>query len=395
MDATREADPRATETPEVSVVMPCLDEANTVATCVKKALDACRGAGIAAEVVVADNGSTDGSQDLARAAGARVVAVTARGYGSALRGGILAARGRFVVMADSDDSYELADVPRFVEELRKGAQLVMGSRFKGTIHPGAMPILNRYLGNPVLTGVLNLFFRVGITDAHCGMRGFSREAILGLNLQTTGMEYASEQVIRAAQEGLAIREVPTSLRPDGRGRPPHLRRWRDGWRHLRFMLLFSPVWLFTVPGTLALALGLFLLLAVTFVPVTIFGHRLDTHFGLLGSSLSILGAQVVSLGLFAKAVYVLDGLGRAETLRSFLSGFRLETAIVFGIFVSLLGGGIDSWVLAVWIRRSGGGLESSITHLAILGGTLGVLGLQVVFSAFFLSVLKLRAEARS
>src|SRR5207248_1821969 len=234
MRALADVDP---VTPELTVLMPCLDEARTVATCVRKAIEVCSLAGIDAEVLVADNGSCDGSPELASAAGARVIHVVDKGYGAALRAGIEAARGRFIVMGDADDSYEFSDIPRFVARLRAGDELVMGSRFRGTIHPGAMPFLHRVLGNPLLTWILNLFFGAGITDAHCGMRGFHRAAIRRLSLRSPGMEFASEMVIRAAQEGVRIGEVPTSLRPDGRGRRPHLRTWRDGWRHLRFMLL--------------------------------------------------------------------------------------------------------------------------------------------------------------
>src|SRR5437879_5380024 len=278
MQSAAEIEPRAIE---LTVLMPCLDEARTVATCVRKALEVCQLAELKAEVLVADNGSRDGSPELARAAGARVVHVHARGYGAALRAGIEAARGRFIVMADADDSYEFTDIPAFVERLRGGDELVMGSRFRGTIHRGAMPFLHRVFGNPVLTWILNLFFGAGITDAHCGMRGFSRDSIRALSLHASGMEVASEMVIRAAQEKIRIGEVPTSLRPDGGGRRPHLRTWRDGWRHLRFMLLFSPLWLFALPGLGAMLLGLALTVAVAFTRVQILGHTLQTHFALL------------------------------------------------------------------------------------------------------------------
>jgi hypothetical protein len=379
---------------ELTVLMPCLDEARTVATCVRKALEACEAAGVQAEVLVADNGSRDGSQDLARAAGARVIHVEEKGYGAALRAGIEAARGRYVVMGDADDSYEFQDVPRFLARLREGDQLVMGSRFRGVIHPGAMPFLHRFLGNPVLTWILNLFFGAGITDAHCGMRGFSRDAIRSLSLRSPGMEFASEMVIRAAQEKLRIGEVPTSLRPDGRGRRPHLRTWRDGWRHLRFMLLFSPWWLFAVPGLAAAALGLALTIAVGLTRVEIFGRVLHTHFALLGSALSILGLQVTLLGMFAKTVFVLDGIGRSPAVERFLAGYSLELALVTGAAAVCLGLGIDGRILAIWIGSHGGQLDETITNLAIMGGTLLALGVEVIFSAFFLSILKASRERR-
>src|SRR5437763_9455492 len=244
-------------------------------------------------------------------------------------------------MGDADDSYEFQDVPRFLERLRAGDELVMGSRFRGVIHPGAMPFLHRFLGNPVLTWILNLFFGAGITDAHCGMRGFSRDAILGLSLRSPGMEFASEMVIRAAQEKLRIGEVPTSLRPDGRGRRPHLRTWRDGWRHLRFMLLFSPWWLFAIPGLGAMTVGLASTILIGVTEVEIFGHTLQTHFALLGSALGILGVQVTILGVFAKTVFVLDGVGRNASIQRLIAGYRLELALLFGAAAVLAGLCID------------------------------------------------------
>jgi glycosyltransferase involved in cell wall biosynthesis len=379
---------------ELTVLMPCLDEAKTVGLCVRKALEACREAGIDAEVLVADNGSRDGSPELASAAGARVIQVAEKGYGAALRAGIEAARGRFVVMGDADDSYEFQDVPRFLERLRAGDELVMGSRFRGIIHPGAMPFLHRFLGNPVLTWILNLFFGAGITDAHCGMRGFSRAAIRSLSLQSAGMEFASEMVIRAAQEKRPLGEVPTSLKPDGRGRRPHLRTWRDGWRHLRFMLLFSPWWLFAVPGLGTMAVGLALTVAVGLTQVEIFGRVLHTHFALLGSALAILGLQITLLGMFAKAVFVLDGIGRSPGVERLLDGYRLELALLAGAAVVCMGLGIDGRILWLWVRTHGGQLDEAVTNLAIMGGTLLALGVEVIFSAFFLSILKASRQRR-
>ena len=233
---------------ELTVVMPCLNEAETVATCVRKAVKFIADSGISGEVVVADNGSTDGSQQLAEDAGARVVDIQDKGYGNALMGGILAARGEYVIMGDADDSYDFTNLMPFIEELRKGSDLVMGNRFKGGIEPGAMPPLHKYLGNPVLSFVGRLFFRSKIGDFHCGLRGFRKDSAIALGLQATGMEFASEMVVKATLAKQKITEVPTTLRKDGRSRPPHLRSWRDGWRHLRFLLLFSPRWLFFVPG---------------------------------------------------------------------------------------------------------------------------------------------------
>jgi len=379
---------------ELTVLMPCLDEARTVGTCVRKAIEACRAAGVDAEVLVADNGSQDGSPELARAAGARVIHVAEKGYGAALRAGIEAARGRFVVMGDADDSYEFEDVPRFLARLRAGDELVMGSRFRGIIHPGAMPFLHRFLGNPVLTWILNLFFGAGITDAHCGMRGFSRAAVRALSLRSPGMEFASEMVIRAAQQKLRIGEVPTSLKPDGRGRRAHLRTWRDGWRHLRFMLLFSPLWLFSVPGLAATGLGLVLTVAVAVMRLELFGRVLHTHFALLGSALAILGLQVTLLGVFAKTVFVLDGVGRNAAIQRLIAGYRLELALLVGAAAVFAGLGIDGRILWLWLRSNGGALDEAITNLAIMGGTLLALGVEVIFSAFFLSILKASRERR-
>ena len=299
-----------------------------------------------------------------------------------------------MVIADADDSYDFGDIPAFLAQLRAGAHLVMGSRFRGTIHPGAMPHLHRFLGNPVLTWILNLFFGTGISDAHCGMRGFSRDAIRALSLRSSGMEFASEMIIRAAQEKLSVREVPTSLRPDGRGRRPHLRTWRDGWRHLRFMLLFSPLWLFLVPGSIISVAGLVLAAAVAFATVTVFGHQLNTHFALLGSSLAIVGVQLSMLGLFAKAVFVLDGIGKSSGEERLLEGLRLETGIVAGASIFLGGVTVDARILAGWIATHGGALDAKATHLAILGGTLCAVGLEIVFSSFFLSILKASRTGR-
>jgi glycosyltransferase involved in cell wall biosynthesis len=379
---------------ELTVLMPCLDEARTVATCVRKAIDACRSAGIDAEVLVADNGSRDGSPEIARQAGARVIHVEEKGYGSALKAGIESARGKYVVMGDADDSYAFEDVPRFLERLRAGDQLVMGSRFRGVIHEGAMPFLHRVLGNPVLTFILNVFFGAGITDAYCGLRGFSRESIRSLSLHSRGMEFAVEMVVRAAQERMRIGEVPTSLKPDGRDRKSHLRTWRDGWRTLRFMLLFSPFWLFAVPGVGALVLGLALTVSVALVRVELFGRILHTHFALLGSALAILGLQVTILGILAKTVFVLDGIGRSAPIERLVLEYRLEAVLLLGAAAVCAGLAIDGQILWHWIRSHGGALDEAVTNRAIMGGTLLALGVEVIFSAFFLSILKGSRERR-
>ena len=285
---------------ELTVVMPCLNEAETVATCVRKAVRFIDEHGIDGEVVVADNGSTDGSQQLATEAGARVVPITEKGYGNALMGGIIAARGEYVIMGDSDDSYDFTNLMPFIEKLRGGADLVMGNRFQGGIEPGAMPPLHRYLGNPVLSFVGRLFFQSKIGDFHCGLRGFRRDSALKLNLQATGMEFASELVVKATLWKLNITEVPTTLAKDGRNRPPHLRSWRDGWRHLRFLLLFSPRWLFFIPGLVLLLLGLIIGVATATGPVTIGGVTFDVDTLVAAGAMVIIGFQAVLFWLFTQ-----------------------------------------------------------------------------------------------
>ncbi len=297
---------------ELSVVMPCLDEAETVGVCVRKALAFLEKHGVQGEVVVADNGSTDGSVQIAQAAGARVVQVLERGYGSALMGGIRAARGRYIIMGDSDDSYDFSNLMPFLEKLREGYDLVMGNRFKGGIAPGAMPFSHRWLGNPVLTSIGRLFFGSPCGDFHCGLRGFSKEAAEKMGLQTPGMEFANEMVVKATILGMRMAEVPTFLSKAGRSRPPHLRSWRDGWRHLRFLLLFCPKWLFWIPGFTLMGLGGALGSILTFSPVRIFGVTLDTNSLLVCSMRLLVGFQVVCLGLFAKALALREGLLPAQ-----------------------------------------------------------------------------------
>jgi glycosyltransferase involved in cell wall biosynthesis len=286
---------------EVSVVIPCLNEANSLAYCVDKAVTAFRNAGLSGEVVVADNGSTDGSIEIAEKLGARVIRVEQRGYGSALRAGISAARGAFIIMGDADDSYDFADVPLFVEKLREGYDVVMGNRFRGGIKPGAMPKLHKYFGNPGLTALLNLFFHVGIGDSYCGMRGFTRSLYDKLDVRSSGMEFALEMIIKSAQIGARITEIPIVLWPDKRGRPPHLRSFRDGWRSLRFMLLYAPNWLFLLPGALLMLFGLAIVFWLLPGPRPI-GHGviLDIHTMIFGVIFTLLGAQIVSIGAFAK-----------------------------------------------------------------------------------------------
>jgi hypothetical protein len=377
------------EAPEVSVVMPCLNEVRTVGVCVTKAVRALRELGVRGEVIVADNGSTDGSRWAAEQAGARVVPVTRRGYGAALRGGVAAARGRYVIVGDADDSYDFSRLEPFVHRLRAGDELVMGNRFKGGIRPGAMPWVNRYLGNPILTGMLNLFFRTGVGDAHCGLRAFRRDAYERLGLTTDGMEFASEMVVKAAFKRLRISEVPVVLHPDGRDRPPHLRRFRDGWRHLRFLLLLCPLWLFVVPACLLMTLGLGLMGWLTPGPRAVGGVVLDVHTMLLGALCTILGHQTLWLGVFGKVFGGRCGVLPRDPAADAIAGWLSpERGVVLGGGVFLAGLGANLWLVAEWWRVSLGGLDAPTTLRYGLWGIAGmVLGLQVVSSAFFLGLL--------
>ena len=372
--------------------MPCLNEAATVGVCIAKARGFLERAGIAGEVVVADNGSEDGSQALAEAGGARVVAVSERGYGAALRAGIGAARGRYVIMGDADDSYDFSRLDAFVEKLRAGHPLVMGNRFKGGIRPGAMPALHRYLGNPVLSFIGRLFFRTRVGDFHCGLRGFDREAVASLDLRTPGMEFASELVVKAALAAWRIAEVPTTLDPDRRGRPPHLRSWRDGWRHLRFLLLFSPRWLFVYPGLALLLLGVAMTTALYFSPLHIGGLGLDVHSMLYASAGALLGIQLCLFGLFARLSAQLAGLLPPQPeLQRLLRWVTLERGLLAGLGIALLG---LIWSVAAfwrWRETGFGALDPRVVMRdTIPAAALMVAGMELFLASFLLSVLRLR-----
>jgi glycosyltransferase involved in cell wall biosynthesis len=379
----------ATEDCELSVVLPCLNEAETLVTCIDKAARFFARTGTKGEIVVADNGSTDGSQELARNAGARVVPVKDRGYGAALLGGIEAARGRYIVMADSDDSYDLENLEGFLAKLRDGFDLVMGNRFKGGIKPGAMPPLHRYLGNPVLSGLGRLFFRSSIRDFHCGIRGFRKDAITAIDLQTTGMEFASEMVVKAVLGGLRVTEVPTTLSPDGRSRPPHLRSWRDGWRHLRFLLLYSPAWLFLYPGLLGALIGLGVMLALLGGPVRIGTVSFDIHSMLYGAVLCLLGLQSATFGLFSKVYAARIGfLPQDRRVTTLLKLFTLERGLLAGLALTLCGLVGSLYAIVIWGERSFGNLlPSSMMRIAIPSLTALAAGVQIVLASFFLGVL--------
>ena len=372
---------------EVSVVIPCLNEANSLGYCVDKAVTAFRNAGLSGEVVVADNGSTDGSIQIAEEHGAKVVHVRERGYGAALRTGIAAARGPIIIMGDADDSYDFTDVPRFVEKLREGYDVVMGNRFRGGIQPGAMPKLHKYLGNPGLTALLNLFFHVGIGDSYCGMRGFTRALYDKLDVRSSGMEFALEMIIKSAQIGARITEIPIVLWPDKRGRPPHLRSFRDGWRSLRFMLLYAPNWLFLLPGAALLVVGLGLVCWLLPGPRPISPHvTLDIHTMIFGVIFTLLGAQIVSIGAFAKVFSYAERFEHHTfSLKRILKRVRLEFGLLLGGGLFLAGFAGCVWVTWQWASRGFGELHE--VRQVLFWSMWLFLGLQIIFSSFFLSML--------
>ncbi|MBR0679231.1 glycosyltransferase family 2 protein [Roseomonas eburnea] len=374
---------------ELTILMPCLNEAETLGTCVRKAMGYLARAGVAGEVLVADNGSTDGSQSIAEALGARVVPVPQRGYGAALIAGIRAARGRYVIMGDSDDSYDFAALDPFVDRLREGFELVMGNRFKGGIRPGAMPPLHRYLGNPVLSTIGRLFFGSPVGDFHCGLRGFDRAAMLALDLRAPGMEFASEMVVKATVNGLRMAEVPTTLSPDGRSRPPHLRSWRDGWRHLRFLLVFCPRWLFLYPGAALFLAGLAAMAALLPGPVAVGGVTFDVHTLLYASGAVVMGFQAVQFWVFARIHGAQQGVVPEEKrLTALLARFGLEPALIVAVVLVLAGLGLGVAAVAMWGAEHFGPLAGmGAMRVAIASVTAMVLGLQLAFGAFFVALL--------
>ncbi|GAA5169134.1 glycosyltransferase [Pseudonocardia eucalypti] len=381
----------ARQTLELTVVLPCLNEAETLETCVRKALGSLERLGVRGEVVVADNGSTDGSQDIAVAAGARVVDVPRRGYGAALTAGIEAAEGEFVLMADADDSYALESLDAFVDALRDGADLVMGNRFQGGIEAGAMPFLHRYLGNPVLSRLGRMMFHIPVSDFHCGIRAFRRSAILGLGLRTSGMEFASEMVVRAALARLRIAEVPTILRPDGRSRAPHLRTWRDGWRHLRFLLAFSPRWLLYYPSLWLMAVGMTGLAWLSFGPHVIGGVGFGLHSMLACATMFVLGMQGLGLAVVARSYASHLGLLSPSTrIIRLLARISLERGLVAGGLLSLLGTGCFVAALTSWGAHGFGALNVVDTmRVPIIGMVLIVTGFQLITVSFTLSLTRI------
>ena len=376
---------------ELTVVLPCLNEAETLAVCIRKAKASIAGLGIDGEVVIADNGSTDGSQDIARAEGARVVDVPIRGYGAALTAGIADANGEFVIMGDADDSYDLSNLGPFVEALRGGADLVMGNRFAGGIEPGAMPALHRYLGNPVLTAVGRILFRSPVKDFHCGLRGFRREAILELDLRTTGMEFASEMVVKATLNKLNIVEVPTTLSPDGRSRAPHLRTWRDGWRHLRFLLLYSPRWLFLYPGMILFLVGLVLGGVLLAGPIQIGEHALDVSALVYAMAAVLIGFQAILFAAFSRAFVANEGLmPPSPGMQKAFKVLNLERGLIIGLLLLIVGVALAIYGFIHWGSSDFGALDArDAIRLAVPAATLSVLGFETIMGSFFLSVLGL------
>ncbi len=379
---------------EVSVVMPCLDEAQTVGSCIAKAQQALRQASISGEVIVADNGSTDGSHEIALRSGARIVPVKAQGYGNALMGGIAAAAGKYIIMGDADGSYDFGHIPRFLQGLRAGDDLVMGNRFMGGILPGAMPPLHKYLGNPALTRIGRLFFGGKCGDFYCGLRGFSKEAYEKMDLRTTGMEFATEMVVKANLLGMKIGEVPTTLSPDGRGRPPHLRTWRDGWRTLRFFLLYSPRWLFLYPGIalmlIGFAVGGWLLPASRQIGTVTF----DVHTLLYAAIAILLGFQAIAFAIFTKLFAISEGLHPPDPKFDKLFRYAdLETGLLVGGILALTGFGGSIYALRVWGAHNFGPLNFSYTLRIVIPAALCLtLGVQAIFCSFFLSVLGMRRK---
>jgi len=374
--------------------MPCLNEAETVATCVRKARGFLERTAIDGEVLVADNGSTDGSQKLAVDAGARVVPVAQRGYGSALIGGINAAYGRFVIMADADDSYDFSQLDAFVDGLRAGNTMVIGHRFRGGIRRGAMPFLHRYLGNPVLSFAGRLLFSSRIGDFHCGLRGVDRAATVRLGLHAPGMEFASEMIVKATLAGWRIAEVPTVLSPDGRSRPPHLRSWRDGWRHLRFLLMMSPRWLMLYPGAFLIAIGIAAELAILHGPIVLGGVGFDIHTMLYAAGATILGVQLVLFSLLARTVGVLKKvLPMSPPLAHFLRVFTVERGILSGLSLGLVGLGLAVYSLENWAHARLAALDpATMMRIAIPSVTLMLAGAEIVFASFLLGFIDVRAN---
>lgn len=382
-------DPHAGQPVELTILMPCLNEAETLAVCIRKAQGFLARTGISGEVLISDNGSTDGSQEIATRLGARVTLAPRRGYGAALINGIETARGRFIIMGDADDSYDFENLEPFVERLREGADLVMGNRFQGGIEPGAMPPLHKYLGNPVLSTIGQLFFRPNIRDFHCGLRGFNRDRIRALDLQTTGMEFASEMVVRASLDRYRIEEVPTTLKKDGRSRPPHLRSWHDGWRHLRFLLLFAPRWLFVYPGLVAFFLGALAVAVLAFGGVRIAGIGFDVTTMVYASALCVIGYQSLLFFWLTKLYATQEGfLPASARYRRIVGRWSAERGLLIGVALFLLGVIIGIVQVVRWGSLDFGPQDATeVVRIAIPSALGIILGFQTMMMSFFSGVL--------
>ena len=382
---------------ELTIVMPCLNEAETLETCITKARSFLDRSGITGEIVIGDNGSADGSIEIARRCGARVVNIPIRGYGAALYGAVVASRGKYCVMGDSDDSYDFSKLDLFVKELRAGADLVMGNRFLGGIEPGAMPWKNRYIGNPVLSGLGRFLFGGPTKDFHCGLRAFSRDAFLRMDLRTTGMEFASEMVIKATLLEMRIIEVPTTLSRDGRSRPPHLRPYRDGWRHLRFMLLFSPNWLFLYPGLVLMFIGFLLGAKLLASPLYIQGVRLGIDTLIYSVTMIEVGFQALLFALLSRAYAVQEGLFPTPPKRAFFDSiFKLERGIILGSVLIIFGLVLFLYAFSIWGSTNFGPLDVERVTPIVIGSSLSVsLGFEIILSSFLLSMLKLNVRTTS
>lgn len=381
-------------TPELSVVMPCLNEAETLAICIQKAQAFFEREAVVGEVVIADNGSSDGSQQIATSLGARVVAVPLKGYGNALKGGITAAKGTYVIMGDADDSYDFNSLMPYLEKLREGYDLVMGNRFKGGIKKGAMPFLHKYLGNPVLSFIGRLFFKAKIGDFHCGLRGFSKSAFEQMELKTSGMEFASEMIVKASLKNLKITEVPTVLSPDGRSRPPHLNTWPDGWRHLRFLLLYSPQWLFLIPSILLMGVGLLISVLLEIQPITIGGVTFDVHTLLFSSGLFLIGFQLLLFYGLTKVYTVENGLlPKSKKYDRLFKNISLERGLLLGTSFILLAIGLSIYAYWSWQTINFGDITNSNTLRVVIPAVmLLLLGVQIILFSIFFSILGLKKQ---
>jgi glycosyltransferase involved in cell wall biosynthesis len=380
---------------ELSIVIPCLNEAETLAICIDKAASFLKSNGITGELIVADNGSIDGSQEIAISHGARVIDVKEKGYGNALRVGILSAQGKYVIMGDADDSYDFLDLSLFLEKLREGFDVVVGNRFAGGIKKGAMPFLHRYLGNPVLSFMGRLFFQTKIGDFHCGLRGFSKEAFVLMELKTTGMEFVSEMIVKASLLGIRMTEVPTTLSPTGRTRKPHLRTWRDGWRHLRFLLIYSPRWLFLYPGLLLMILGTAFSTILISAPVSIGEIVLDVHTLLYTSFIGIIGLQFIFFYAFTQIYALVTGfLPPSRRFDKVFRYFTLERGLFVGMILVFCGLALTIKAFFAWSHVNFRALSPQVTmRIVIPAVASSMIGIQLVLYSFFLSILGLKKQS--